>query len=142
MKTPTANQLIVVLSSAAVIIAVVTGLRVLGPPSEERARRLDKRRLEDLQGIERATNLYWTRREHLPASLDELAAEAGANISAREPATARLYDYRVIDPKTYELCGNFQRDSVEQPSRLAGDFWSHGVGKQCFQLKVKETSHP
>jgi hypothetical protein len=138
MFGPVGKTVIVILASAAVIGAVAGGLSLLGPPSEERARRFDERRLEDLQGIERSTDLYLTRHGRLAASLDELSAEAGVNISAREPDTARSYEYRVVDPKTYELCATFQRDSAERNR----SFWSHGVGRRCFQLKAREISHP
>ena len=61
---------------AVVIAAVVAGVFVLGSPADERARRLDRRRVEDLQGIAAATDLYWTRHSRLPASLDELTADS------------------------------------------------------------------
>ena len=61
-----------------VIVAVGVGLFILGSPAEERARRVDDRRVEDLQGIVAATDLYWTRHSRLPVSLDELTAEPGA----------------------------------------------------------------
>ncbi|HIA74480.1 MAG TPA: hypothetical protein EYN99_08630, partial [Gemmatimonadetes bacterium] len=56
-------------SVTTVIAAVGVGLFILGSPMEERARRVDDRRVADLQGIAAATDLYWTRHSRLPESL-------------------------------------------------------------------------
>ena len=100
-------------SVTAVIGAVVTGLFIMGSPSEERARRLDNRRVADLHGIAVATDLYWTRHSRLPGSLDDLAAEAGVRISIADPVTSEIYGYQPLDSIRYELCAHFERDSDE-----------------------------
>jgi hypothetical protein len=123
---------------AAIVVVVAAGLFVAGAPSEERARRLDERRLQELRDISYAANLYLDRHKRLPVSLPELAAEGGSSIRLQDPE-GRPYEYRVTGEKTYELCATFQRDSSEQSPRMAGDFWSHGLGRQCFQLERKES---
>ena len=164
MKVPSGTHVLIGLAIGVVVVAAVSGLIVLGPPSEQRARRLDDRRVEDLRGITRAVDLYWTRHGRLPASLDELSRESGVNIDSRDPGTTQLYDYRVLGEETYELCANFQRDLPESPDasgerveRVGGDilvtnperlergsqrvskgFWAHGAGRQCFQPEVEE----
>jgi hypothetical protein len=154
MKMPAGTHVLVGIAVAAVLIAVVSGLIVLGPPNEERIRRLDGRRVEDLRGITRAVDLYWTRHGGLPTSLDELSGESGVNINSHDPGTSQPYDYQVLDDKTYELCARFQRDSPEptvrsaQPrqapsttpasQRVRKSFWSHGAGRQCFRPAVEQ----
>ncbi|MFQ5737884.1 MAG: hypothetical protein ACE5JX_02645 [Acidobacteriota bacterium] len=162
MKVPSGAHVLIGLAIGVVVVAVVSGLIVLGPPSEQRARRLDERRVEDLRGITRAVDLYWTRHGRLPTSLDELLRESGVNINSNDPSTTQLYDYRVLGDKTYELCAHFQRDSpepsqpVSKPKERAvislddldslpvpatppdKGFWSHGAGRQCFQPEVEE----
>lgn len=139
-----AGRYLVGLATGVVVIAVVSGIVLLGPPTEERARRLDERRVEDLRGITRAIDLYWTRQGGLPSSLDELLRESGVSVNPRDPVTAQPYGYRV-DGKTYELCAEFQRDSVEQFPLPVPDgfertreFWFHDAGKRCFQLEARE----
>jgi hypothetical protein len=56
---------------ATVITAVAAGLFILGSPTEERARRIDDRRVADLKGIVAATDLYWTRHSGSPVRLPE-----------------------------------------------------------------------
>ncbi len=125
-------------SVAAVVTAVVAGLFVLGSPSEERARRVDRRRVADLQAIAAATDLFWTRQARLPASLDELAAEPGVSISAREPAGSEAYGYQPRDSIRYELCANFERETEATLRDPARNLWAHGSGRQCFQLEAEK----
>ena len=100
-------------SVTAVIAAVVVGLFVLGSPKEERARRVDNRRVADLNGIVSATDLYWTRHSQLPESLDDLAAEPGVRISTGDPASSDGYGYQPLDSARYEVCATFERESGE-----------------------------
>jgi hypothetical protein len=119
---------------AAVVLTVAVGLYLLGSPADERRRRFDERRVSDLQGLQLAANLYRTRHQRLPVSLDELSKESGTVISSRDPVTGQSYDYRVIDESAYELCAVFDGQSQEPGNA----FWSHGTGKQCFQLTARE----
>ena len=119
-----------------VVAGVIGGLIILGPPSQERVNRLDERRVADLQQIEAAVNLYWTRHSRLPASLEELAREAGVRLSVRDPGMNQAYEYRPLDETTFELCATFE--SALPPEARSAGFWSHGSGRQCFQPKVRE----
>ncbi len=158
MKVPAATTVFIGLAIGAVVAAVVGGLIVLGPPSEERARRLDERRVEDLRGITRAVDLYWTRHASLPLSLADLSRESGVSVSARDPGTTQDYEFRVLDAATYELCARFELntpipsarfrpglgvapdpgDSAGRAQDVSEDFWSHGVGRRCFRLDAQE----
>jgi hypothetical protein len=125
-------------SVTTVVAAVVAGLFVLGSPREERARRVDARRVVDLQAIVAATDLYWTRHSRLPASLDELNAEPGVSIKTGDPASSEFYGYQPLDSINYEVCASFERESEETSSDPAKNLWVHGSGRQCFQLEAKE----
>jgi hypothetical protein len=137
MKLSLTNVLTAV-TLTAVIAAVVAGLLVIGSPREERARRIDDRRVEDLQGIMVATDLYWTRHSRLPASLDDLGAEPGLRISTADPKNSETYGYQLLDSIHYEVCASFERESGEISRNPARDLWTHGTGLQCFQLEAKE----
>ena len=144
MKVSTGTTVFTGLAIGVVVVAVVGGLIVLGPPSEERTRQLDERRTEDLRGITRAVDLYWTRHGRLPASIKDLSGESGLKVSAHDPGTAQTYELRVLDAATYELCASFERTSTEpgnsagRPPDVSEDFWSHGVGRRCFRLDAQE----
>jgi hypothetical protein len=121
-----------------VIAGVAGGLMILGPPSEERINRFDRRRVEDLQRIEEAVNVYQTRHGRFPTSLEELSREAGIGINARDPGTMDAYEYRPLDDRKFELCAVFERESEQAPT-FTGGFWSHGAGRRCFQPTLRDT---
>jgi len=154
-------------AGAAVVGAVVVGLVLLGPPEQERERRIDDRRVTDLHGIAAATDLYRTRHGRLPASLDDLAAEPGLRISTSDPTTSEMYEYRALDDERYEVCATFAADSgapirsssivqrscqgchgpgsavatrVDDPVAAhlgLRDLWAHGSGRQCFEMRAR-----
>lgn len=127
------SQLTGTIVAVAVTAAVVAGIFVLGSPMEERARRLDERRMQDLAGIARTIDLYWTRRSSLPSSFEELRKETGATVSVTDPATNAVYEYRPLEQQTYELCATFDAESSELDRGVDAGFWSHRAGRQCFQ---------
>jgi hypothetical protein len=117
--------------------AIVGGVVFLGSPGEERLRRMDERRVQDLSGLAQAVDVYWTRRSVLPSSLDELRRETGAAMTLIDPATGERYEYRSIDERRFELCATFAGDSIDSERSMAG-FWTHRAGRQCFQREAKE----
>ena len=121
-----------------VIKAVVAGLFILGSPTEERARRIDDRRVADLQGIVAATDLYWTRHSRLPASLGDLTAEPGVRVNTGDPASSEIYGYQPLGSAHYEVCASFERESGETSRYPERNLWAHGSGRQCFQLEAEE----
>jgi len=118
-----------------VLAAVIGGIILLDSPAQERLRRLDERRVDDLHQLAYGVDIYWTREGHLPASLAELSEEERIVRDLADPATGQPYEYRVLGDKTFELCAVFTRDSGtggrDIPDR---SFWLHGPGRQCFQL--------
>ena len=124
--------LLVVAASA----AVVAGILVVGSPAEERTRRLDRRRVEDLAAMASSVDLFWTRHSRLPASLEELRREPGASEPAGDPMTNAPYEYRVSSDRAFELCARFEGDSARDPVARSG-FWSHGAGLHCFRREAR-----
>ena len=134
----TGRQVLAGVVSIVVAAAIVTGVVILGSPSEERARRLDLRRVSDLQGIQNAVNFYASERTTLPASLEELSTQPGVRIGT-DPVTGAAYGYRALGVEEFELCGTFERAS--EPRVSSGvDVWQHPSGKHCFTRKVVKRS--
>ena len=123
------RRIVLVIAVLVVLGALGAGFYLIGPPAGERARRLDARREADLQRLRLAIDLYWTRNGRLPAALDELHAEAGTSIYARDPQSGEAYAYGVKNGVRYELCAAFSGASEGR-----ADFWSHGAGRQCFEI--------
>lgn len=129
-----------------VIIAVGTAVAgILGGPYTPRQLRLDERRVNDLEQIRTAVQIYAQNQEPdaLPSSLTALGQAQGWShiLGMRDPESGLPYEYRVLDPKTFEVCATFTTDAVAiaSESRIAVPpkgappiiGW-HGAGRQCF----------
>lgn len=127
--------------AVAAIGAVGGGFLLVGSPEEARLQRLDDRRVSDLQQIQRAVSLQWTRTRHLPESIDAAVRETSAAEPLRDPTAQVPYDYRVLDGANYEVCATFDRASDGGP--YPGDaFWSHPAGRACFRLVAADLNRP
>jgi len=133
-------QLLGGLLTVVVLSAITGGMLLLGPPSEERARQLDERRVQDLTSIAGAVDLYWTRYAKLPSSLDEVRQEPGSNGRVTDPGTNQPYEYRSSGANAYEVCARFDRDSPQRGSTAGNQVWSHGTGRQCFRREARKIS--
>jgi len=130
----TGRQRLAAIVTLVVMAAVITGIVILGSPADERAKRTDLRRVNDLQGIENAVNFYFAEHATLPMSVEELSKQPGVRIGS-DPVTAADYRYRVLDAEQFELCGTFERTST--PRMLTGvNLWEHPAGNHCFTRKV------
>src|SRR5262245_38716380 len=123
---------VIIIVVLVVLGALGGGFYLIGRPAEERERRFDVRRENDLQRLRLAADLYWTRNGRLPATLDDLAKEAGTNIYSQDPQTGARYLYVVKSGDTYELCAEFARESQDR-----ADFWSHPAGQHCYTITAK-----
>jgi hypothetical protein len=124
-------------AALAVLGAVVAALIVLGSPGEQRARRLDDRRLDDLREIAGAVDLHWTREGRLVASVEEVRAELRPS-SDRDPETGEPYFYEPLGDHRYRLCATFNRASATEGYKPRDEFWTHDAGRHCFELEAKK----
>ena len=74
--------------------------------------RLDDRRTADLITLAGAVDVFWTRHQRLPASLDELRSEPVGRLDLQDPSSGRSYEYRALAERSYEVCAVFERDSA------------------------------
>ena len=125
------------IAAVAVVASVIAGFFVLGNPEKQRKLQWDENRVEDLRKISRATDVFWTRKGHLPASLSELLQEPGITVNIKDPKTKRDYVYHPVEKRAYELCAEFEDVSTVEFYWDAVGFWSHGAGRQCFRLQAK-----
>ena len=129
-----------VVTSMVVVVAVVWGAVLVGSPGTARVQRFDQQRLEDLQTIFREIqslchdpDIKDELKRALPASLDELAAQARSErINLTDPETGQRYVYMVKDEMTYELCAPF---SLKRDSDV-DVFWNHPSGQHCFTVEA------
>jgi len=135
---PAFHRAFALLSTLAVVAAVIWGFAIVGSPDTRRQERMDDRRLDALRDIQREIQDLLVDPEEpavlrraLPASLDELAAAArDRKIEKTDPETGIPYDYRVLSESTYELCAVFlfARDETRAV------FWNHPAGRHCYRI--------
>lgn len=133
-------------SLAIVLIAIVWGIVLTGSPMNERERKFDDRRVEDLRTIQSEVSniVYGTKAtvpppqvptpiRPVPATLEEVQKLAIFNkISTTDPETNQPYEYITRDATHYALCATFfaVRD-------LSYDiFWNHPAGYHCYEVDV------
>ncbi len=135
------------LATVVVAVVVVAGLGFWysGSPSEERMRKFDQHRVENLQSISYAIERYFTKNGALPRALDDLKNQGNDIKSFTDPVTQKPYEYREMLMDTYELCVVFQTDNTKDDAMQArppypdgfGNTWQHSVGRECFTLRVE-----
>ncbi|MEO5565439.1 MAG: hypothetical protein ABIR05_02085 [Luteimonas sp.] len=127
--------------AASVLVAATLAAAVLsmGSPSQQRELRLDARRLQDLQQLERAVQAYYQGHQALPVDIATLAAQPGWNVSSKDPVDASAYAYTPTGERSYRLCARFTTDTATTAPAgvpFEPDQWNHAVGRHCFERKV------
>jgi hypothetical protein len=133
---PSLGNTIVAVATTLVVVSIIAGVILVGSPAQGRRQKLDAERIADLTGIVTAIDSFWIRNERLPASLAELADDPRVHVNTVDPGSTESYDYDLLDEDSYRLCAEFDRESPAPVGRTAVDFWSHGVGRRCFDLEV------
>ncbi|MGB3353368.1 MAG: DUF5671 domain-containing protein [Mycobacterium sp.] len=114
------------------VAAVGAGLWLMGPPSEQAARRIDERRVEDLRSLAAGVDRYYEQNSELPQSLGELSAASPTPIPLDDPSTRAPYRYSPGAGKTFELCADFAQPSGE--GLVRDSIWTHAASTECFTL--------
>lgn len=138
-------------------VVIIGGFFLAGAPSKERARRFDTQRVNDLQSLASAIDQVYnssTNGGKLPKSLDELKTRRDVYVSSLlDPESNEAYEYEATGDTTYKLCANFKTDGTSidtannprgiYPAPVGGtDFWSHPIGKKCFDVTVQVWAKP
>ena len=125
---------------AVVVAAIGVGVYLVGPPAEQRVRRLDERRSGDLEFLRMQVENFAVLRKRLPASLQEVPAIPDSYL--RDPVTARPYEYRVRGAESFELCADFDRPSDPDQPQFAQNIGKHGAGHACFPQVAASLRQP
>ena len=141
---PRGGALLLAAAALAVGAAVVAGFFALGSPTDERIRRLDRRRVEDLQAIAAAVQEVYQRRQGsgLPDSLSAVDARRYGKGSSRDPVTGEPYGYRVTGPGRFQLCATFQTEVRDEDFENWERIWSHASGRACFDFDLVNANLP
>lgn len=130
-----------------VVAAVVAGFFIVGSPKEERLRRFDDRRVNDLQFLQSEIINYWVNKADLPENLAALNDATRGITVPKDPETSANYGYQAGGLESFTLCADFARPSLGQleigaPKAYpaSGYYWEgnweHAAGSVCFERKI------
>ncbi|MEK7084091.1 MAG: DUF5671 domain-containing protein [Patescibacteria group bacterium] len=130
--------------SAVLLVSIIAGFFIIGTPKEQRARRFDAERIGHLQMAQNEIVNFWINKKTLPLALSDLTNSISGFAAPVDPETGIPYQYRIIGPLEFELCGTFFASSTGKEEqyayapRMAYPFdsyqqnWAHGEGRTCF----------
>lgn len=136
------------ISSAVILIAIVAGFFVMGTPAEQRAKRFDEQRIQNLQMLQSEIINYWQAKETLPADLTVLKNDVTGFIPPTDPKKTEPYEYQVKGDLVFELCATFEttgediKTGAARRVYLEPDYygyeanWQHEVGRVCFERTI------
>ncbi len=146
------NQIFGITTSLFILIAIVAGFFIIGTPGEQRAKRLDEQRVQDLQMLQSEIIGYWNQKDTLPEQLSDLKNSITGFTPPTDPETGNAYEYTVIEPLTFELCATFthERNVAEKsptaPRPIYFDpyqaNWDHPAGRHCFERTIDPDLYP
>lgn len=128
-----------------VFVSILAGFFTAGSPLKARLYRFDEQRVNDLQMIQNEIINFWSQKEVLPKNLDELKNSISGYVPPLDPETGLAYIYNVKNKLNFELCAEFNLDTmaalrtpeiVYPAKNMYDQNWDHGVGKACFDRAI------
>jgi len=147
-----------------VTLLIIFSFSVMGSPSEQRAFRLDDKRIQDLQSIQWQIVNYWQQKDRLPETLAELSNPLSGFIVPPDPEFEKgyVYEYNKKGELIFELCATFVKpipkgwreygNSGSIPYYAGRDIavssypypgpsgvnesWEHDIGRTCFERTI------
>ncbi|OHA15601.1 MAG: hypothetical protein A3H57_03205 [Candidatus Taylorbacteria bacterium RIFCSPLOWO2_02_FULL_43_11] len=135
-------------TSILVVASLVWAFTVIGSPMTERLRRFDDQKVNDLENIKNNVVFFWQAKGKLPENLAALSDSISGYKAPVDPATEAPYEFKVLGPKSFELCATFSlpgREGTYSPYETivrGNDSWKHGEGRTCFERVVDEELYP
>lgn len=138
--------------SGLVAITVITGFFIIGSPAQERVRRFDQQRINNLQNIQSEIVNYWFNKRVLPENLSALENSISGYKTPTDPLTGKPYAYTVKGFESFELCAVFGLDSGDSenqaptaPKPIDGGYnqnWQYNAGETCFERTIDKELYP
>lgn len=138
-------KILAIIVGGVVLGSIILGFFVVGTPAEQRRRRMDDQRVNDLQMIQGQIIDYWNRKDTLPAKLTDLQDNISGFIVPTDPETKQQYEYVIREPLKFEICANFSASNKDlivksQARYYAYDMyqqnWEHESGRACFSRTI------
>ena len=155
-QSKSVSQMIGVVVSALVLVAVVSGFFIIGSPQTQRLIRFDQQKIQDLSNIQWQIVNFYQQKERLPQTLAELEDPLIGFILPKDPQTKDAYEYELAGNLTFNLCADFNKESrgygtqtlkpvpLESLARfgIEDENWTHKAGRECFERTIDPDKFP
>lgn len=145
-KSGMAGKIFAIGSIVLVLGSLVWAFVVIGSPMNERLRRFDQQKVQNLQDIQWRITTYWQNNGKLPVDLKTIEDSIGGYKVAVDPETQKAYEYKVTGTTDFELCAEFNLDNNDEmlgyQKVSENDFWNHGKGNVCFKRTIDKSLYP
>jgi hypothetical protein len=144
---------------------------IMGSPKEQRAWRLDDRRISDLQNIQYQVINYWQQKEKLPTTMKDLANPMSGYSLPVDPEfqSGKNYEFIPGEKLSFQLCATFSTNmpkgwqeysnygggvmpmyktisdiavSSTYPIGGVNESWDHQAGRTCFTRTIDKDIYP
>lgn len=143
----TITRIAALLTATIILGSVAGGFFIIGSPVTQRSLRMDEKRVQDLQSIQSQIMNQWTAKGSIPGDLVSLNDPIYGFVTPTDPVTHAAYGYQKTGDHAFELCADFEKDSLNSsnPNRTVPamypqgggmDYWTHGVGHTCFTRTI------
>ena len=133
------GRLLSIIASVVVLATLVAAIAVMDSPGQQRERRMDERRVQDLQRLAGAARGYHQGHGQLPADMAALAGQPGLGLSTTDPASGTPYEYERTGERRFRVCATFATDTAVASARMqpvGPDSWNHPAGRHCFSREA------
>lgn len=131
------------------LATVVSGLFIIGSPTQARVIRFDQQKVLDLQNIQYQVTNYWQLKQKLPTTLTDLNDPIASYTVPTDAQSGAPYEYRVTGARSFELCATFNAatpaETLSKTYPAYGGVDSnltHGVGRTCFARTIDPERYP
>jgi len=143
-----APKILTAIVAIVVVASIILGFFIVGTPSDQRERRFDDERIGNLQALQSQIVDYWVRKNVLPLTLNNLEDDIMGFAVPVDPGSKENYEYKIVNPLSFELCAIFSRSSEEvgfgkqgireysSPYNLFQQNWDHKAGRYCWTRNI------
>lgn len=126
--------------------SVGAGFFIIGTPFEQRNRRFDEQRVQNLQTIQSQIINFYTRKGNIPLETVELNDSISGFLVPVDPKNSQKFEYHAINKNKFELCASFDttNDNISgvsaqkyaMPYDSFNQNWYHKAERTCFIREI------
>jgi hypothetical protein len=139
------------ITSIVLVGAIIAGFFIVGTPGEQRDKRYDAQRVQDLQSIQSQVFSFYSQKQQIPQSIAELETDVTGFVVPVDPETKQSYEYIVTGELTFDLCATFASEQKTDQTKPGVGFdsysiygpygpidgnWDHAAGRVCFDQTI------